>query len=259
MKITFRCSEDVDPAYADEIIRQLHLSPRDLSGDTESTHILTLDRQGLGLQRSQPRAGEENSRATRVDFMDAALHYRLHTFGKNQGIAKAVGLNRHEPMHVLDATAGFGKDAFLLASLGCRLTMLEASPLVYCLLADAFRRVATLGSDEVQTICRRMQLQHARAEDCFERIKHSAEEKPDVIYLDPMFPPRHKSASVKKDMTLLQEVLEQETEPDELIDQALQCDVKRVVLKRPGSGPAKNDRRADFIVPGKTAHFAVFV
>ena len=40
-------------------------------------------------------------------------------------IARAIGLNSPTAPHVLDATAGLGGDAFVLASLGCPVTMVE--------------------------------------------------------------------------------------------------------------------------------------
>jgi 16S rRNA (guanine1516-N2)-methyltransferase len=43
---------------------------------------------------------------------------------------------------IIDATAGFGKDSLLLASLGCHITLLERSPLVAAMLADGWQRAA---------------------------------------------------------------------------------------------------------------------
>ena len=106
----------------------------------EFDFLLCLDAKGLCLQSLSVKKGEHRRLPTRVDFCDAALLYRKNTTGKQQGLAKAVGLNRHEPMQVLDATAGLGKDAFILASLGCRITLLEQSPLIFsrCLHACSF-------------------------------------------------------------------------------------------------------------------------
>ena len=61
-----------------------------------------------------------------VDFVSGANAHR-HKFGggKGQAIAKAAGLNKGATPSVLDATAGMGKDAFVLASLGCNVTLVE--------------------------------------------------------------------------------------------------------------------------------------
>ena len=74
----------------------------------------------------------------------------------------------------------------------------------------------------------------------------------DVVYLDPMFPPRQKQSAVKKGMTILHGLLEthipdqddQESrtrEEQELLDTALQVAKLRVVVKRPAKAPLLGD------------------
>ncbi len=220
--------------------------------------LLCLNDKGLCLLSLNEKKGEQRRLPTRVDFCDATLLYRKNTSGKQQGLAKAVGLNRHEPMRVLDATAGLGKDAFILASLGCHLVMLERSPIIYSLLQDGMQRAKSQEDDDIQQVLDRMQLLHARAEDYFEEILSGKEQKPDVIYLDPMFPQRDKKAAVKRDISIFQELLPPDNSIDTLLEKARACLVKRVVLKRPGSKPTKNSSRASFIVPGKSAYFEIY-
>lgn len=105
---------------------------------------------------------------------------------------------------------------------------------------------------------------HARprlgdSRECFAAIAGGSEPMPDVIYLDPMFPPRSKSASVKKDIALLHMLLGVEEELPALLATARQCAQFRVVVKRPGKKPGKDVPAPTFTVPGKAAHFEVYV
>ena len=103
----------------------------------KSLFKLQFDEHGLQLFKSdEPKLG-----AIRVDFVTgASAHRRKFGGGKGQAIAKAVGLNKGATPHVLDATAGLGRDAFVLAALGCKVTMHERHPVVAALLYDGLQR-----------------------------------------------------------------------------------------------------------------------
>tara|TARA_R110000824_G_scaffold288508_3_gene476853 strand:- start:196263 stop:197060 length:798 start_codon:yes stop_codon:yes gene_type:complete len=265
MNIAFYCAIDADPSDVRVLQQTLQLDVVERPPESGYSHLLKLDSKGLSLQRLQARLGEKHSYPLWVDFLDPALLYRLKTSGKNQGLAKAVGLNKHEAMQVLDATAGLGRDAFILASLGCRVTLLEQSALIYSLLADGLQRAEQSDSADIKAIIAGMELHHTSADDWFLAIQNGLKPRPDVIYLDPMFPPRNKSASVKKAMLLLQEVLGFAEDTDKLITAAQACARHRVVVKKPGSAGSKINKglaaelKPSFIVPGKSAHFEVFV
>ena len=78
-----------------------------------------------------------------VDFVEGAVaHRRKFGGGRGQSIAKAVGLKSGAMPTVVDATAGLGRDAFVLASLGCKVTLIERSPVVGALLQDGLARAA---------------------------------------------------------------------------------------------------------------------
>jgi 16S rRNA (guanine1516-N2)-methyltransferase len=225
----------------------------------EYSHILRFDQQGLSLISNTPGVGHALVTPTRVDFFDAGLQYRCLTSGKSQGIAKAIGLNKLKSPTVLDATAGLGKDAFILASLGCSVTLLERSPIIYALLEDGFRRGLTSSDNKVCHVLNAMTLINIDSNNWFEKITAGEIEKPDVIYLDPMFPPRIKSAKVKKDISLLQQVLGSDEDFDKLFSTARKCAKYRVVVKRPGKKTKDNDPKPNFQIEGKSAHFDVFV
>ena len=164
--------------------------------------------------------------STHVDFADAKLNYRVQDKGKTQNIAKAVGLKGSVLPSVLDATAGLGKDAYLLASMGCELAMLERSPIVYKLLVDGIERAAK----ESQTIRQRIARMHLRNDDFLQ--SEGVMDKYDVVYLDPMFPVRSKSAKVKKEMFALQKLLGSDDESLDWLGKARTLAKKRIVVKR---------------------------
>jgi len=223
------------------------------------SHILRLNPQGLSLLSNNTSIGQETVAPTRVDFLDAGLTHRRLTSGKSQGIAKAIGLNKLKNPTVLDTTAGLGKDAFILASLGCNVTMLERSPIIHALLEDGFRRALESSDEDVIKIINAMILINIDAKNYLENIIVGKISKPDVIYLDPMFPLRTKSAKVKKDISLLQQVLGIDEDFDDVFILARQCATHRVVVKRPGKKTKDIKPKPSFQIEGKSAHFDVFV
>ncbi|MBN4075563.1 MAG: 16S rRNA methyltransferase [SAR86 cluster bacterium] len=259
MKIALVINYEFDSDYIEAIKQLTKLPLLESSEQDEFTHILCLEDSGLALKRLGLKTGENQKQSTRVDFQDSTLLYRKNSFGKQQGLAKAVGLNKHEPMQVLDATAGLGRDAFILASMGCQVSMLEQSLIIYSLLLDGFKRAEAVEDEALKSIMQNMSLHQAAAQDWFTEIIEGKKEQPDVIYLDPMFPPRNKNANVKKDIALLQEILGFDEDNDSLLEAARNCAKHRVVVKKPGSKVSKGGIKPSFVVPGKTAHFEVFV
>lgn len=171
-----------------------------------------------------------------VDFVTGKnAHRRQFGGGRNQPLAKAVGLKKGQVPSVLDATAGMGKDAFVLASLGCRVQLVERSPVIAALLEDGINRA--LLDTSTEHIARLMNLVH---QDSIEFLNSFSESQvaPDVIYMDPMYPHSKKSAQVKKDMHLFRLLVGEDLDAGGLLHNALKVANKRVVVKRPAkSGP----------------------
>jgi len=190
-----------------------------------ATFELSWDGERLSISnREYPSVG-----AHYVDFVGGAVgHRRRFGGGRGQMIARAVGLKPGVNPVVVDATAGWGRDAFLMASLGCRVTMIERSPIVLALLEDGLRR-AQADPEIGEMVTERLQLVAA---DAIEWLS-CTEIQPDVVYLDPMFPHRSKTAQVKKESFYLQQLLGPATDGDELLEAALKVAQKRVVVKRP--------------------------
>lgn len=167
-----------------------------------------------------------------VDFIAGrSKHRRLYGGGKNQPLPKACGLDKHPDWSILDVTAGLGKDAFVLASLGAQVTLCEQHPALYALLVDAIHRAAS--DEEAAIITARMACLHNNSLDYLKDPQNFTVAAPDVIYLDPMYPGRKKSAQIKKDMQILQQIIGHENDDESLFDESLKIAKQRVVVKRP--------------------------
>jgi 16S rRNA (guanine1516-N2)-methyltransferase len=166
-----------------------------------------------------------------VDFVEGALaHRRQFGGGRGQAIAKAVGLKQGNTPSVLDITAGLARDAYILACLGCKVTLVEQSPVLYTLIENGILRGLT-EAQSVDALTNFMNLVNA---DSIQYMEHmDKESRPDVIYIDPMYPERKKSALVKKDMQILQHLLGKDENAGLLLKTAIKYAAKRVVVKRP--------------------------
>ncbi len=190
-----------------------------------------------------------------ADFLHGpAAWRRQHGGGKGQLLAKATGLKGSASPTVIDATAGLGRDGFVLATLGCQLTLLERSPVAFALLRDGLRRAA---SDEaVAPIIARMTLLHTDAQDYLARLP--ASQRPDVILLDPMFPDRGKAALAKKEMQAFQSVVGDDNDASALLQAALQAAGKRVAVKRPRLGARLEGPQPALQLMGQSTRFDVY-
>lgn len=211
---------------------------------------LQLGEHGLQLQLLGPQAPGP----VRVDFLEGgAAHRRQFGGGSGQMIAKAVGIQPGVRPRVLDATAGLGRDAFVLATLGCDLMLIERQPLIAALLEDGLARAQT--DMEVRPIVERMQL---RSGNAIELMKAWEGEAPQVIYLDPMFPHREKSALVKKEMRLFRPFVGDDLDAGALLEQALALASHRVVVKRPRKAPAIETAKPGYSLEGKSSRYDIY-
>ncbi len=204
---------------------------------------------GLALVRIEPR----QILTVRADFTAPAVDFRRRQGGRrSEGIARAVGLRAGQLPPVLDATAGLGGDAFVLAALGCEVTLLERVPALQELLADALLRAhseaAARQDSELKAALDRMHLVRSEATAYLAPLPDAS--RPEVIYLDPMFPERRKSAAVKKDMQLLHHLVGSDADADQLLPIALHVARRRVVVKRPRQAEPLGGRRPEHVIEG---------
>jgi 16S rRNA (guanine1516-N2)-methyltransferase len=239
--------------YGDACARVAHaLGIAVLAEQVEPEQIhLFLDDTGWCLRRGKSDV--------RVDFESGASTYRrLHGGGRGELIARAIGVRSGNRLpSVMDATAGLGRDAFVLATLGCSVMLFERSPVVHLLLSDGLRRAEISSDGVVREVAVRLSLSNTDAVHFMQSNPVGA--MPDVIYLDPMFPDRRKSAAVKKEMALFQSLLHDEGEDaDSLLEMALTLDVYRVVVKRPRHAPVLGMRKPTHSLEGSSTRFDVY-
>lgn len=219
-----------------------------VEGETE--FALQLGEGGLQLAELGPQAPGP----VRVDFVEGAVaHRRQFGGGAGQMIAKAVGIQSGIRPRVLDATAGLGRDAFVLASLGCTISLIERQPLIGALLEDGLQRAAA--DAEVAAIVARMRLLQGNA---ISIMASWQEEAPQVIYLDPMFPHRDKSALVKKEMRLFRPFVGDDPDAPALLEAALGLASHRVVVKRPRKAPIIEGAKPGYALEGKSSRYDIY-
>lgn len=195
-----------------------------------------------------------------VEFTGGAVdHRRKFGGGKGQMIAKAVGVKAGVYPQVLDATAGMGKDSFVLATLGCQLTMIERSSVVHVLLQDGLQRAQQFAREqdaELHHVISRMRLLAQDSRTYLESL--ASDQFPDVIYLDPMFPERQKTADVKKEMAAFHSVVGKDEDADALLPLALAHVNYRVVVKRPRKAPFLNNQTPSYQLEGKSSRYDIY-
>jgi len=190
----------------------------------------------------------------RLDFAGGAVGYRFRRGGeRGHPLVKAAGLKKDRFPVIVDATAGLGRDAFLLASAGANVTMLERSAEVHELLKNALARAAA-ESPELAEVTSRMTLIHGDARHLLPALA------PDVVIVDPMHPPRRNTALVKEEMRLLSGIVGADEDSDELMRIALASARERVVLKWPLRAAALLAApKPSHQFAGKTVRYEVFL
>lgn len=190
------------------------------------------------------------------------LHYRgdfegmLHRVTKgrlqHEMLAKAVKTTKESPK-AIDATAGMGEDSLLLAAYGYEVTMYEQNPVVAALLRDALDRAKN--HPILAPIVERMNLVEGNSVE----LLLQGDEKPDLIYLDPMFPARQKSGLINKKLQLIQKLEPPCSEEKELFDMAFQADPMKIVVKRPLKSPFLAEKKPSYTLNGKAIRYDCYV
>lgn len=193
----------------------------------------------------------------RVDFGSDGMRHRRRS-GHNELLGRAIGVSARRRLQVVDATAGLGRDSFVLADMGCKVMLCEREPVIAAMLAQGLQAALASGDEWLLQAARLMILVAADARDLAPPQLAST----DVIYLDPMFPARDKSAAVKKEMALFHILLGEDSacqDADDLLLWAIAQDISRVVVKRPPRAPVLAGRKPSHSVAGKAVRFDVYV
>lgn len=208
----------------------------------ETNFFLQFDGNKITLKRSNDNVEIYS------DFTNHNLQKRTQQ-NNHELIVKAVNLKENK--YIWDATAGLGKDAFVLASFGAKVHLFERNPIVATLLSDGLRRARA--DIKTQTIAEKMQL-------TFGSINLATDiESPQAIYIDTMFPERKKNALVKKEMQFFQEIIREENDDKDLLLTARKFPVNRIVVKRPIKAEYLGNIKPAYQYTGKNIRFDVYL
>jgi 16S rRNA (guanine1516-N2)-methyltransferase len=178
-----------------------------------------------------------------LDFLNSSDYTRVAHRGKSELIAKAVGLPKG-PQKVFDATLGLAQDAWFLARLGAEVEGCERSPVVYLLLADALIRSG-----------------ESRLKFHYGDSAHWIREKKSkfsVVYIDPMFPEKKKSALPRKEMRIFRKWVGEDADAQLLFETALESSAERVVVKRPMKSPSLTAKHPIHSFEGQTVRYDLY-
>ncbi len=149
---------------------------------------------------------------------------------------------------VIDATAGWGVDAGVLAAAGRRVTMIERHPVLAALLRDALARWRAEGRPGSE----RLSLVEGDARTVLGRLRA------DVVLLDPMYPERGKAARKGEDLTLARLLVGDDADQDQLLSAACAAARRRVVVKRPRTAPPLAGPPPTGVIEGRTTRFDLY-
>jgi 16S rRNA (guanine1516-N2)-methyltransferase len=233
------------------LAKKLELAPALVISDiSRCAHplLLYVTYDGVKLQMT----GKKAPGPVWVDFLSGAVaHRRKFGGGAGQMLAKAVGVKGSIRPTILDATEGLGRDSFVLATLGCEVSMIERSPIIHALLEDGLSRA--MSDDEVYDVCSKMRLLHGNSIELMSSI-----ERPQVVYVDPMYPHAEKSALVKKEMRIFRDVVGDDQDSASLLEAALDVATGRVVVKRARKAPLIEGRAPSYQLEGKSSRYDIY-
>jgi len=246
------CAEPARAAEGNALAARLSLPLTD-TGVTPADFLLTLTAQRLELRQQDPAAPGP----VYADFVSGPFGYRrVHGPGVRQLLARAVGARAGFRPYVTDVTAGLGRDAFLLALLGCRVSLIERSPLVHALLADGLMRAGVACAAHADSL-KLLTLACADAIVVLENLADT--ERPDTVYLDPMYPHRDRSALNSKDMRALRALVGDDEDAPALLAAALKRARRRVAVKRPRLAPPLVGPRPTFHLKGASTRYDIYI
>ena len=186
------------------------------------------------------------------DFAETMMHRVTNGRLQHEMLVKAASSEK-EGRKAIDATAGMGEDAFLLAAQGYEVTLYEQNPVVAALLKDAIRRAKK--NQILKDIAGRMKVVEADSVESMSKLLDPV----DVIYLDPMFPARQKSSLINKKLQLIQKLEPPCSEETDLFDAALKVGPSRIIVKRPLKSEYLAGREPSYTLKGKAIRYDCYV
>lgn len=210
--------------------------------DTQRTvPALARDENGLYL--------EKDGLILRADFSKLLKRIKPSNLNGEMIVRAAKIKGESAGLRVVDATAGFGEDSFLLAAAGFSVLMFERDKVIAALLGDALESARK--NPELSSIAQRMTFCEG---DSIKELP-SLGYRPDVIVLDPMFPARRKSSMIKKKLQFIQLLELPCGDEVELMRAALSAEPRRIIVKRPASGAFLAGVKPDYSITGNSIRY----
>jgi 16S rRNA (guanine1516-N2)-methyltransferase len=231
-------------AYHKAAARELVLALDGFELDADLT--LTIEDSGIAL------ATDLHGQLTRFEYAFDESRLLQRARQKNQALLRACDNRKGTIKTIVDLTAGWARDSFILAAQGKGVTLIEHHPLVsHCL---AYLKAIAQDGD-VGSILSRLDLRHGNSLDY---LQQASEEQADCLYLDPMFPAHKSQARPGKELQILQ-LLTDNMDMQSLFEYALKSACQRVVVKRPLHAPPLDDQKPDIVYKEKTIRFDVYL
>ncbi len=238
---------------AENLAESIHV-PITYGADNATKYSLIFTDNHIKLQ-CNPVSGRGKVSPLFVEFSRKGnLHPRIRSTTVRDPLSRAIGTKKGFRPTVLDTTAGLGMDAMCMAWLGCQVTMVERSPIIYTLLEDGLTRGCQYPF--LSPIIQKIEL------FCHDSIAflHGLRKKPDVIYVDPMFPDLGSKALGKGEMRLVKDIVGKDNDAGTLLTQGLMYAKKRVVVKRPKGAPLLiENKKPDYSQKTKSGRFDIYL
>jgi 16S rRNA (guanine1516-N2)-methyltransferase len=189
-----------------------------------------------------------------IDLIGGSSGYR-RKFNSSikQPLAKAIGVKPNFRPTIVDATAGLGIDSFVIATMGCKVTLIERSSVLAVLLSDALSRAAL--HDDTRAIVNNMSLKQGDSIMILRELQY----QPQTIYLDPMYPHKKKSSLNKKEMRIIRKLVGDDVDAPLLFEEACKKALQRVVVKRPKGAPTIAKKIPTHVIEMKNSRFDVYI
>lgn len=190
-----------------------------------------------------------------IDLLRGSAGWRSGARARGERLVRACGVLRRSagPPCIVDGTGGLGTDSWLLASAGATVITCEQHPVLAALLRDALQRAAP----DAPEVAARMRVLQGDVRAQLPRLDA------DVLYLDPMYPPRRKAALGDRRLRLVAALLAADgyvaDDAAGLVRTGLACGIPRVVLKRPKHAEVEVARAPNHALEGRSTRFDVWL
>jgi len=224
--VWWRQSKEEPCQQAQALAAQLHL-PLTENFNQYPLSLVQLEGGRWGLHcRELPQA-----KPLVIDFLQGDWkRRRTQVKGSGDVLSKALG-SKAKGRKAVDATAGLGRDSLHLLALGFEVVAIEQSAVLAFLSLEALS--AALAQEGQDSELNFLKIVHADARHYLKKL-YDEKVLADVIFLDPMFPQKKKSALSGKEMQIFHYLFKHQPQVErELLKIALDVVADRVVVKRP--------------------------